>query len=296
MEMNCPHSVLKMLSEVLATHNAACAEKINNFISKIASSTALIAEFTAKASILSADEVAHIHDLASMYGTNSDLEARITSVIVDFKKAAFTPMISEAASAAADAEKMKADYDAKCEAFPNIVKDVDAFKQELTDMYTAAQNKAAALQAMTGEAVAAFNSLEAPAVVVVETPIAVETPEVVVDAPVEVVADTPAVVDTPVETAVVVEEVPAAPVEEPAVVIETPVTVTAPEVVAEPVVVVEAPADAPVVVDVPATPVEEMPVAVEEPTVVVEAPAAEVMDGDFLGGDAPTLVDATLEA
>jgi hypothetical protein len=288
MEMNCPHSVLKMLSEVLATHNAACAEKINNFISKIASSTALIAEFTAKASILSADEVAHIHDLASMYGTNSDLEARITSVIVDFKKAAFTPMISEAASAAADAEKMKADYDAKCEAFPNIVKDVDAFKQELKDMYTAAQNKAAALQAMTGEAVAAFNSLEAPAVVVVETPIAVETPEVV--------AEAPAVIDTPVETVVVVEEVPAAPVEEPAVVIETPVTVTAPEVVAEPVVVVEAPADAPVVVDVPATPVEEMPVAVEEPTVVVEAPAAEVMDGDFLGGNTPTLVDATLEA
>jgi hypothetical protein len=391
MEMTCPYSVAKMLSEVLATHNAACAEKINNFVSKIASSTALKTKLEETASEISSEQMDAINALAKLFGQFANFAS--TALIETAKKINAYESKQEIQSAAdeiASAEKMKADYDAKCEAFPKIEEEVNAFNQYLSDMHSATQNKAALLQAMTGEAVAAFNSLEAPAVVVVDAPVVAETPEVVVDVPVvteapievavvdapvvvetpevvvdvpvvteapievavvdapvvvetpefvvdapvvtevpvevavvdapvvvetpEVVVDVPVVTEAPIEVAVVdapvVAETPEVVVDAPVVteapvevaVVDAPVVVETPEVVVDAPVVIEAPVevavvDAPVVVDVPAAPVEEMPVVIEEPAaVVVETPVAEVVDGDFLSGDAPTLVDATLEA
>ncbi len=195
MEMTCPNTAAKTLMAKLATHMTTCGEKINSLMAQIATSTALIADFTAKASVMSPEETAQIESLANLFGSNSGLIESIKAVVIEFKKTAFTPMIHEAEGTAARAGEMKAVYDSKCEAFPQLTQEVEAFIKEMSDAYHAAHAKVGALNSATEEAVAAFMAVETP--VVIETPVVTEAP-VVVEMP---------VTDTPVETApeVVVE-------------------------------------------------------------------------------------------
>ncbi len=271
MEMTCPHTTAKALINQLAAHMSTCNDKINGLMEKIATSTALIADFTAKASVMSAEETAQIESLANLFGSNSGLIESIKAIVIEFKKTAFTPMIHEAESTAARAGEMKAVYDSKCEAFPQLNQEVEAFIKEMSDAYNAAHAKVGALNSATEEAVAAFMALEAP---VAETPAPVEAaPEVAVEAPIEVVVDAPAA-DIPAEPAV------ESPTETtPEVAVDTTVDVTNIPAPAEPVVETPAPAT-----DTPT----------ETTEVAMDAPAETTTEG--LVSDTPSSENTPLEA
>ncbi len=278
MEMTCPHTTAKALINQLAAHMSTCNDKINSLMERITVSTALIADFTAKASVMSAEEAASIESLANLFGSNSGLIDRIKAVVIEFKKTAFTPMIKEAESTAARAEEMKAAYNERCEAFPQLTQDVETFIQEMNAAYHAAQAKVGDLNSATEEAVAKFMALETP---VVETPAPVaevpaETiPVVVVDMPVEV-TDAPAPTEPVIETPTPVADVPAETT--PEVAVDTTIDVVNIPAPTEPVVETPAPAT-----DTPA----------ETTEVAMDAPAEITTEG--LVSDTPAS-ETTLEA